>query len=126
MRSLGADEMIDYNKVRFEQVVRDADVILDTMAGDTQKRSWLALKKGGILVSILMPPPKHEADRHGARAGYVLVRPNASQLSEIAALIEIGALRPVVETVLPLSEARHAQEISQTGHVRGKIVLRVV
>jgi NADPH:quinone reductase-like Zn-dependent oxidoreductase len=125
LRELGVDEAIDYEKTRFEDVVHDVDVVFDTIGGDTQKRSWKVLTKGGILVSTISPPSQEEAAKHGARAGYVFVQPNASQLSEIAKLVDSGKLKPVVETVLPLSEARRAQELNETGHTRGKIVLKV-
>ena len=122
---LGVDEPIDYEKMRFEDAVHDVDVVLDTIGGDTQKRSWKVLKKGGILVSIISPPSAEEAAKHGVRQGYVFVQPNASQLAEIAKLVDSGKLKPVVETVLPLAEARRAQEQSEAGHTRGKIVLKV-
>jgi len=125
LRDLGVDEPIDYEKTRFEDVVHDVDVVLDTIGGDTQKRSWKVLKKGGILVSIISPPSAEEAAKHGVRQGYVFVQPNASQLTEIAKLVDSGKLKPVVETVLPLAEARRAQEQSEAGHTRGKIVLKV-
>ncbi len=125
LRELGVDQPIDYEKTRFEDVVHDVDVVLDTIGGDTQKRSWKVLKKGGILVSIVSPPSAEEAAKQGVRHGYVFVQPNASQLAEIAKLVDSGKLKPVVETVLPLAEARRAQEQSETGHARGKIVLKV-
>ncbi len=126
VQSLGADEIIDYEKRRFEDAVRDVDVVFDTIGGDTQKRSWKVLKKGGILVSILGPPSAEEAAAHGVRQASVFVQPNAAELTELAKLVESGKLKPLIETVLPLPEARHAHELSQTGHTRGKIVLRVV
>jgi NADPH:quinone reductase-like Zn-dependent oxidoreductase len=123
LRELGADETIDYATQRFEDVVREVDVVLDTIAGDTEERSWQVLKKGGILVSILKRPSPEKAAADEARGGYVFVQPNAAELAEIATLIDSGKLKPVVETVLPLSEARRAQELNQGGHARGKIVL---
>jgi NADPH:quinone reductase-like Zn-dependent oxidoreductase len=125
LRHLGADELIDYQATPFEDAVGDVDVVLDTMAGEVQRRSWKVLKRGGILVSILGPPSAEEAAAHGVRGKPVFVRPNAGQLAEIAALVDAGTLTVVVETILPLAEARRAQELSQAGHVRGKIVLRV-
>jgi NADPH:quinone reductase-like Zn-dependent oxidoreductase len=125
LRELGVDEPIDYEKTRFEDVVHDVDVVLDTIGGDTQNRSWKVLKKGGILVSIVSPPSAEEAAKHGVRSGYVFVQPNATQLAEIAKLVDSGKLKPVVETVLPLAEARRAHEQSETDHTRGKIVLKV-
>lgn len=124
LKTLGADETIDYTTARFENVVHDADVVLDTMGGDTQQRSWQALREGGILSTILAPPPDG-AVPPGKRLAYTFVQPNAEQLDRIATLIDSGKLRPIVETVLPLGEARRGQELSQAGHVRGKIVLRV-
>jgi|SRR5579871_715194 len=126
LRELGADEIVDYQTTRFEDVVHEVDVVLDSMAGETRKRSWQVLKKGGILVSILGPPSREEAAAHGVRAGSVFVQPNAQQLGELAKLADSGKLRPIVEAVLPLREAARAQEMNQTLHTRGKIVLEVV
>src|SRR5437764_1533476 len=125
LRELGVDEPIDYEKTRFEDVVHDVDVVLDTLAGDIQKRSWKVLKKGGILVSIVAPPSADEAAKHSVRSAFFSAHPSSSQLSEIAKLVDAGKLKPIVETVLPLSEARRAHELSEKGHARGKTVLKV-
>jgi NADPH:quinone reductase-like Zn-dependent oxidoreductase len=82
-------------------------------------------EKGGILVSIASPPSAEDAVKNGARQAFVFMLPNASQLAEITKLVDSGKLKPVVETVFSLSEARRAHELNQTGHTRGKIVLRV-
>jgi NADPH:quinone reductase-like Zn-dependent oxidoreductase len=124
VRELGVDEVIDYQTTKFENAVRDVGVVLDTIGGDTQQRSWKVLKPGGILVSIISPPSEDMAKAHGVRQAYVFIEPN--ELTEIAKLVDSGKLRSVVETILPLSAARRGQEISQSGHARGKIVLRVV
>jgi len=126
LKSIGADETIDYNAVKFEDVVRDVDVVLDTIGGETQNRSWKVLKKDGILVSTVGQPSEKEAEKYGVRCGVGNAVSNPEQLTQIANLIDSGKINPVVETILPLSEARHAQEISQSGHMRGKIVLKVV
>lgn len=126
LRELGADEAIDYTSARFEDAVREVDVVLDTIGGDTRARSWGVLKPDGILVSIVPPPPSEaEGAGRGVRAKYAFVRPSAAQLTEIAGLIDAGHVRPFVQTVLPLREARQAQEMSRAGHTRGKIVLEV-
>ena len=125
LRELGADEVIDYTQTPFEKVVRDVDVVLDTMAGETRDRSWQVLKKGGILVSILGPPSAEDAAAHGARQAGVFVQPNRAQLEEIAELVDAGKLRPIVEEVLPLKDAARAHEKNATLHTRGKLVLRV-
>jgi NADPH:quinone reductase-like Zn-dependent oxidoreductase len=126
LRELGADETIDYATERFEETARDVDMVFDTIGGETQARSWQALRKGGILVSTVGPPSAEEAAQRGARQGMIQAQPNASQLAEIAKLIDGGKVKVFVETVLPLKEARRAHGMSQTGHTRGKIVLRVI
>ena len=126
VKQLGADEVIDYQTTRFEDAVRDVDVVLDAMAGETRNRSWQVLKKGGVLVSILGQPSQEDAARHGVRGAGIFVQPNAGQLQELANLADAGKLRPVIETVLPLADAARAHEMNQTLHTRGKIVLRVV
>jgi NADPH:quinone reductase-like Zn-dependent oxidoreductase len=124
LHELGVDEAVDYQKTRFEDVVRDADVVLDTIGGDIQERSFKTLKKGGILVSIVQPPSPELAAKHGVRAQFYGAHPSSSDLTEIAKLIDSGKVKTVVETVLPLAEARRAHELSQRGHARGKIVLK--
>jgi len=125
VRGLGADTVIDYRTTRFEEMARDVDVVFDTIGGETQERSWGVLKPGGIQVSIVSPPSEETAKARGVRAGYLFIGPNAPILSEIARLIDEGRVRPIIGEVLPLSEARRAHELSQTGHAKGKIVLTV-
>ncbi|MCL4315768.1 MAG: NADP-dependent oxidoreductase [Gammaproteobacteria bacterium] len=126
VRSLGADEVIDYTATRFEDAVRDMDMVFDTVGGEAQARSWKVLKQGGILVSILALTVPDEAAPRGWRSAYVFVQPNATQLGRIAELIDAGKVKPVVEKVFPLSEAAKAHAAVQGGHTRGKIVLRVL
>jgi len=126
LRSLGVSECIDYNTTKFEDVVHDADVVLDTITGETMERSWQVLKKGGILVSILEPPKPEKAAAHGVRCHHTFVQPSVEELNELAKLVDSGKLKVIIEKVYPLSEARAAQESNATGHTRGKIVLRVV
>jgi len=80
LRELGVDEPIDYEKTRFEDVVHDVDVVLDTLGGDTQNRSWKVLKKGGILVSIVAPPSAEEAAKHSVRSAFLSVHPSSAEL----------------------------------------------
>jgi NADPH:quinone reductase-like Zn-dependent oxidoreductase len=125
LRELGADEVIDYTSTKLEEAVRDVDVVLDTIGGETRQRSWQVLKKGGILVATLGISPHETAQYPGLRGKGIMVHPDTAQLTQIATLIDEGHLKPVVTTILPLAEAARAHEISQTGHVRGKIVLQV-
>jgi NADPH:quinone reductase-like Zn-dependent oxidoreductase len=125
VKQLGADEVIDYTATRFEEAVRGVDAVFDTVGGEVQARSWKVLRPGGVQVSIVSPPSADEAKAHGARAAYVFVQPSAAQLGELSKLIDAGTVKPLVSEVLPLADARRAHELSQTGHARGKIVLRV-
>ncbi|MDB6018556.1 MAG: Alcohol dehydrogenase zinc-binding domain protein [Pedosphaera sp.] len=123
VRGLGADQVIDYHTTRFEEVVRDVDVVLDTIGGETQERSWQVLKRGGILVSLVKPPDQQKAAALGVRGEILYSKSRGDQLAQIAELVVSGKVKVHVEKVLPLREARQAQELSQSGHVRGKIVL---
>ena len=125
LREIGVDQPVDYTTQRFEQVARDVDVVLDTIGGDTQERSWQVLKKEGVLVSLVQPPDTEKARQLGVRSAFVWTQPNGKQLAEIADLIDSGNIKVVLDRILPLSEARRAHELSQSGHTRGKIVLRV-
>ena len=122
---LGADEFVDYTTVRFEDVAKDVDVVFDTIGGETQARSFVTLKRGGFLVSIVQPPSPEAAAKHGVQATMISVQPNAEQLRDIAELIDAGRVKVTVETVLPLSETKKAHELSESGRTRGKIVLQI-
>lgn len=125
LEKLGADEVIDYHATRFEDVVSGVDMVLDTQGGDTQERSWGVLKPGGILVTTVPPPPGDAAKAHSVRGEFLFAQPNTAVLTQLANLVASGDLTPVIATTLPLAEARRAQELSATGHTRGKIVLTV-
>jgi len=125
VRSLGGDEVIDYKAIDFEQAVCSVDVVLDVIGGETQKRSWQTLKKGGVLVSTVGIADHDAPATFGVRGESFLARADAQQLKEIARIIDEGRVRPIVSAVLPLEEARMAHEMIQTGSTRGKIVLKV-
>ncbi len=122
---LGVNEVIDYTVTSFEDVAEDVDVVLDAMGGEVQERSWKTLRSGGILVSILGPPEEKRAAEFGVRGAGVFVQPDAQQLTEIAELIDNGHVKPEVTEILPMAEVAKAHEMSETEHVRGKIVLKV-
>ena len=124
---LGANEIIDYTTTRFEDVVQSVDVVFDLVGGDSLQRSWQVVKPGGVLVSVVSPRPAADVTKgHDAHFAWFVVEPNREQLIQIGTFIDAGHIRPIVETVLPLSEARQAYEQGSKGHTRGKIVLRVV
>ncbi|MEY2245534.1 NADP-dependent oxidoreductase [Streptomyces sp. BF23-18] len=123
VRGLGAGTVIDYAGQRFETEVKDADIVFDTVGGDTQARSWEVLRPGGVLVSVVEPPvPPKGAD---ARAVFFVVEPDRAGLEELTALVEAGRLIPQVDRILPLESAPGAYAALEREHRRGKIVLRV-
>ena len=123
--ALGADEFIDYKSERFEDTVSDADVVFDTVGGDTQERSFGVLKQGGVMVSVVSPPSEERAKAAGVRATMMSVQTNGKRLGEIAAMFDDGILKTLVENKFPLADAAKAMELSAKGGARGKIVLLV-
>ncbi len=126
IRSLGVDQVVDYNTERFEDVVQPVDMVFDTLGGDVQERSWKVLKPGGILVSIVAPPSEATATTLGLRQAFVTTKADVPQLDELTKLVEQERLKVIVETILPLSDATRGQELNKRGHTRGKVVLRIL
>jgi NADPH:quinone reductase-like Zn-dependent oxidoreductase len=124
VRELGADEFIDYKKAKFEDQVNDLDVVFDTVGGETQERAFQTLKRGGILVSTVSPPPAEKAKEFGVTVAMVQMMPNRDQLAEINRLVETEKLKVRVAAVLPLAEVKKALQLSASGHADGKIILR--
>jgi NADPH:quinone reductase-like Zn-dependent oxidoreductase len=118
--ALGADEVIDYRTTPFEAVVRDVDVVLDTVGGDTRDRSWGILSKGGRLVTIAADAERLTQPR--VRDAFFIVEPNRIQLIEIARLIDAGVIRPIVGAVFAME---HFQQAYDQKPIRGKHVLRI-
>ena len=127
LRHLGAHEAIDYTKQRFEDIAHQIDFVLDTVGGETQERSWPVLKKDGALLSLVQPPSQEKAKQFRVRGimGGGQLNGAHTHLKQVAKLIDSSKLKPTIDRILPLNEARRAHELSQAGHVRGKIVLRV-
>ncbi len=126
LRELNVDQAIDYSTTRFEEVVEKVDVVLDTIGGETQERSWGVLKPGGILISTIQSPSEEIALAHGVRQAMVFSTPPIGKvLTEIARLVDSGQLQPHVSSVLPLEDIRKAHEMIEGKHTCGKIVLQV-
>lgn len=123
VRSLGADEVIDYRDPAAFAAARDLDIVFDTIGGDTQEASWAMLKPGGFLVSITQPPKPERAQAEGKRAGFVFIDPNAAILRDLATLVDAGQIRPLIGGEFRLDHADRAHAASETGRTTGKIVL---
>ncbi|TXS74531.1 NADP-dependent oxidoreductase [Streptomyces sp. sk2.1] len=128
VRSLGADEVVDYRTIDFRDAVRDVDVVLDPLSGDTRVRSLDVLRPGGVLVSLLPGTDPDEAARaaaRGIRVKTLLVEADHAGMNAVADLVAAGSLHAHVEAVFPLADAARAHALGETGRTTGKIVLTV-
>ncbi len=124
LKSLGADEVIDYTQQDFSQL-RDLDVVFDTLGGDVLAKSWQTIKRGGRLVSIVSTPDAATAEQHGVKPFFCFVQPSALQLTELARLIDAGKIQIVIDSVFALKDITQTHEKSESGRARGKIVVQV-
>ncbi|UVC12199.1 NADP-dependent oxidoreductase (plasmid) [Rhizobium sp. TH2] len=149
VRNLGADVVIDYKKEKFETILSDYDVVLNSLGKDTLEKSLRVLKPGGKLISISGPPDpdvarelgsgwfvrtvvrllsygiRKKARRHGVSYSFLFMRAHGDQLREITALIDSGAIRPVVDRTFPFAAIEEALAYLNTGRAKGKVVVTV-
>ena len=124
VRSLGADELIDCRTTRFEAVVKEVDVVFDTLGGETLERSWPLLASDGRVVTVATQSSGAVEPR--VRAAFMRVQADGSQLDQIGTLIDTGALRAYVGTIFPLAAAKLAYARARNGLRRGRVALRVI
>ncbi len=124
VRSLGAQLVVDYNEAPFESVVQDVDVVIDTVGGSAIDRSWGVMQPGGILVTVAGRLAEDAGKAQGVRAASVR-RPTFGDHTQISELLQAGLLVPTVRAVFPLEHAGKAQELSETRHGRGRIILQI-
>jgi NADPH:quinone reductase-like Zn-dependent oxidoreductase len=149
VKRLGADIVIDYKKDDFSAILRDYDVVLDTQGGNALEKSLRVLRPGGKLIGIAGPPDpdfakemgaswflktvmrflsyriRKAAKRHEVSYSFVFMRPDGGQLSQIAALIDAGAIKPVIDRVFPFESTKEALAYVETGRVKGKVVIKI-
>ena len=123
VRSLGANEVIDYRKSKFEDIINDADVVLDTVGGETLRRSFRAINKTGRVVSVATS--SESSNDPDVKNAFFIVETKREQLIELARLIDAGKIRPVISEVLPLEKGVQAYSLAKKQGTRGKLVLRV-
>jgi len=126
VKELGADEVIDYKKERFEDKLKNLDLVFDTMGGDTQKRSIKVLKNGGRLITTVKPESEEEAKAKNIHLEGYTAQSYPTDLAQIAALVDEGKIKPIIADIMPLEKAAEAEKLSKEGHIRGKLVLKVV
>jgi NADPH:quinone reductase-like Zn-dependent oxidoreductase len=124
LRSIGADEVIDYHAARFEDQVHDVDVVLNTVDPDIGLRSVGVIRRGGILISVVGDPPAPECAAAHIRCA-ITGHATGEMLSHVVALADAGQLHIYIERRMPLSDAAQAWELSRAGHTRGKIILQI-
>ena len=149
VRSLGADDVIDYNKQQFETVLRDYDAVLGTIGGDAIERSLGVLKRGSTVVSLVGPPDAafarargmnffmvflfgllsrkiiRGAGKRGAKYSFLFVHPDGDQLAQIGEILRAGDIRPVIDKVFPFAQAKDALGYLAKGRAKGKVVVQM-
>ena len=146
---LGADVVVDYKKEDFERVLRDYDVVVNSLGKETLEKSLRVLKPGGKLISISGPPDRafatdigsgwilrqlmgvlswrirRQARRHRVDYSFLFMKASGDQLREITSLIEAGTIRPVVDRTFPFESTEEALAYVETGRAKGKVVVKV-
>jgi len=125
LKQLGADVSIDYTKPNWEETVHDVDFALLPVGGETMRRTYGVMKKGGTIATLISRADPAELEKRGIRGAPVFSHPDAGELAEITKLIDAGKIKPVVSQVLPLTDAAKADQQAETHHTRGKIVLKI-
>lgn len=149
VKSLGADEVIDYKQQEFEKVLRDYDAVLGTVRGDAIEKSLQILKPNSNVVSLIGPPDaafarargmnlfmkfvfgllSRKIIRHSRKRGveysFLFVHPDGGQLAEIGKLLEAGRIRPVIDKVFSFAQAKDALAYLETGRAKGKVVVQI-
>jgi NADPH:quinone reductase-like Zn-dependent oxidoreductase len=123
VKSLGADQVIDYTTTPFEEVVKDVDLVLDLVGGSTQDRSWSVLKPGGCLVSLVQPPSQEKALGFKVAAKFSSAFPTYDDNQTVAQLLADGTIKAEIDRIYPLSEVKEAHIRSEGKHSRGRILL---
>ena len=124
-KSLGADEVIDYKNQDFTQLVKDVDLVIDLAGGETQAKSFAVVKKGGKLLSAVMPPSQELAQQYGISAQFISSAPSHKKLEFGAKLVEEGKIKTLVAKTFKLEDAGKAQDLVSGGGVNGKVVIEV-
>ncbi len=149
VKSLGADEVIDYKQQEFEEVLRDYDAVLGTVRGDVIEKSLRILKPKSNVVSLVGPPDAafarargmnffmkfvfrllsrkiiRHARKRGIEYSFLFVHPDGRQLAEIGKLLEAGRIRPVIDKVFPFDQAKEALAYLEKGRAKGKVVVQM-
>ncbi|PUA30515.1 MAG: NADPH:quinone reductase [Cellvibrio sp. 79] len=125
VKQLGVDEFVDYTRYNFAEVIKDVDVVFDTVGGETYQNAFQTLKPGGYLVTAVDFPTEAQFAAYGENLARVFCKSDPEDLAAISALVDSNQLIPHIATVLPLVDIKHALDLSETRRTRGKIVLQI-
>ncbi|MEB9684937.1 NADPH:quinone reductase [Bacillus thuringiensis serovar pingluonsis] len=149
VKSLGADQIINYKTEKFEEILKDYDAVFDTIGGTTLEKSFNIIKSGGNIVSVSgMPNARFGKEfgsgffktllfslaskkltalekKHNAQYSFLFMKPSGDQLRIIANYIEAGKIKPVIDRVFPFEDAQKAMEYSEAGRAKGKIIVKI-
>lgn len=149
VKSLGADEIINYKTEKFEEILKNYDAVFDTLGGETLEKSFEVIKSGGKIVSVSGLPnarfgkesgsgffktmlflvASHKLTalekKHNVQYTFLFMKPSGEQLSIIANFIESGKIKPIIDKVYPFEDAQKAMEYAETGRAKGKIILKI-
>lgn len=139
-KKLGADEAIDFENQKFEEIVHDFDAVLDTVGGDTFIKSFKVIKNGGIIVSLLEAPRKEDADKYGAMLAHLrketgenpkvtatllIAHVNKERLTKLAELADGGRFKVFIDKTFPLTKGTDAITYLKEKHPLGKVAIEV-
>jgi len=125
VKSLGADEVIDYKTEKFEDVLKDFDAVFDTVGGETTNNSFKVLKKGGVIVSMLGQPNQELAKQYEVTAIGQGTQTDTTRLTSLAKLVDAGTIKVHVAKIFPVEQVREAFEYQEKNHPQGKVVIKI-
>lgn len=125
VKSLGADEIIDYKTEKFEEKIKNYDAVYDTIGGEITEKSFRVLKKGGVLASMKGHPNEELAKQYNAVAVAINTKINNDHLNRLKELVEKKIVQPKVDRVFPLDQTKEAFEYKQNNHPRGKVIIKI-
>ncbi|MGG0719659.1 NADP-dependent oxidoreductase [Robertmurraya massiliosenegalensis] len=149
VKSLGADEMINYKTEKFEEILKNYDAVFDTLGGEYLEKSFKVIKSGGKIVSVsglpngrfgkeygsgflktlLFSAASHKLTslekKHNVQYAFLFMKPSGEQLSIITNFIEAGKIKPIIDSVFPFEDAQKAMEYAESGRAKGKIILKI-
>lgn len=123
--TLGVKKVIDFKTQRFEEFAHNVDAVVDLVGGETAKRSYQVVKKGGILISTVGAVDQNLGNQYGIRTHSFVMRQDADVLTRLIRLVEIGVVKPRVDRIVPFNDFQTAQDLVQHGQAHGKVILEV-